>query len=107
MSWTHGTQSHVWNQFNSNSSRALRLHGDQDWIWQTCKDRLKFFPDLWIQSYKWEIRKREELFVTNGKRNFRTVDNEVTPHAECSVAVFHGDPNPENVKDKFVIDNWK
>jgi len=107
MSWNHKTQSHVWNQFNANSSRALRLHGDQDWIWQTCKDRLKFFPDPWIQSYKWEIRKKEELYVVNGKRNFRTVDNDVSPGPECSIAVFHGDPNPESVKDKFVVDNWK
>jgi len=107
MAWNHGTQKHIWDQFRSNTSTAIRMHGDQDWIWKTSKDRLKFWPDLWIQSYKWEIRSKQELFVTNGRRNFKEIKNDIVPHQDCSVAVFHGDPNPENVKDKFVVDNWK
>jgi len=31
----------------------------------------------------------------------------VIPDPECSVAVFHGDPNPCAVQDKFVVDNWR
>ena len=34
--------------------------GDQDWTWaQAKKVHMKFWPDKWIQSYKWEIRSRQ------------------------------------------------
>lgn len=107
MAWTHGTQSHIWNQFKNNPKDAMRLPGDQDWIWKTSKDRIKFWPKEWIQSYKWEIRSKEELVVLNGKRQFKEVRHDIVPHPECCVAVFHGDPNPCAVNDQFVIDNWK
>jgi hypothetical protein len=28
-------------------------------------------------------------------------------HPQCSIAVFHGDPNPDAVFDPFVVDNWQ
>ena len=107
MAWTHGTQSHIYEQFKSKPADAQRLQGDQDWIWKLCQNKLKFWPREWIQSYKWEIRSREDLAVVNGKRQFKTVRNDIAVHSECSVAVFHGDPNPCAVQDKFVIDNWR
>jgi hypothetical protein len=107
MAWTHGTQNRVWEQFAANPQAAQRLHGDQDWIWKTSKDRIKFWPKAWIQSYKWEVRKREELTVSQGKRQFKQVDHAVTVDPDCSVTVFHGDPKPQDVQDKFVVDNWR
>lgn len=107
LAWNHGEQQHIWNQFKKSPTEALRLHGDQDWIWKTSKDRIKFWPKEWIQSYKWEIRKREELTVINGKRQFKDVKNDIAIHPDCCVAVFHGDPNPCAVQDKFVVDNWR
>ena len=107
MSWIHGTQRHIYELFKQNVSAAQRMHGDQDWTWKCAKDRIKFWPEQWIQSYKWEIRDRSELHVFNGVRQFRTVNDEIRPNTECCIAVFHGDPNPAIVKDKFVVDNWK
>lgn len=107
MAWNHGTQKHIWEEFRANPQQAMRMHGDQDWIWKTSSDRLRFFPDLWIQSYKWEVRSRDSLIVVHGKRQFKEIDNKVRPHPDCSIAVFHGDPNPCEVQDQFVIDNWK
>ena len=107
MMWTHKTQSHIWEQFKSNPTEAMKLMGDQDWIWKTSKDRIKFWPQDWIQSYKWEIRDRQELTVRNGKRNFREVKHEIELPNECCVTVFHGDPKPQDVEDKFVVDNWR
>jgi hypothetical protein len=106
MSWNHGSQNHIWNQFKSDPKAAQKLSGDQDWIWKLSKDQIKFWPKLWIQSYKWEIRNREELTMVNGKRSFKDVKHSVTPPPECCVTVFHGDPKPQDVKDKFVVDNW-
>jgi hypothetical protein len=83
------------------------MPGDQDWIWKLCRDKIKFWPREWIQSYKWEIRSREELSLLNGKRQFTNVRNDVFIDPACAVAVFHGDPNPCAVRDKFVLDNWR
>lgn len=107
MTWTHGKEKHLFDKFQENKKAALRMHGDQDWIWRNCKDRLDFFPDTWIQSYKWEIRSRDELTVNQGKRNFKTRNDTITPPLECCVAVFHGDPNPAEIQDKFVLDYWQ
>ena len=106
MAWNHGTHSYIFNQFRSNPRDAQRLQGDQDWIWKLSKDKIKFWPRDWIQSYKWEVRGREELTLINGKRQFREVDHSVEVHPECCVTVFHGDPKPQDVRDKFVVDNW-
>ena len=107
LAWTHGTQNHIYKQFKENPGNAQRLQGDQDWIWKLCKDRIQFWPKEWIMSYKWEIRSREELIVLNGKRQFKTVKDDVKIPKDCCIAVFHGDPNPCAVQDKFVVDNWK
>lgn len=107
LAWNHGTLADIYTKFRENPGQAQRLHGDQDWIFRCARDRLNFWPDEWVQSYKWEIRRKEELTLVQGKRRFKSVDHSVMPNPECSVAVFHGDPNPEDVQDKFVVDNWR
>jgi len=107
LAWNRGTQDHIWKNFVSNPANALRMHGDQDWIFKQAATQLKYFPDNWIQSYKWEIRSKQELMMQGGKRRFKDVKNKVTTPPDCSVAVFHGDPNPESVQDPFVIENWQ
>jgi hypothetical protein len=107
MTWRHGTQNTIWEKFIANPSQAQRLHGDQDWIWAVAKDRIKFWPQEWIQSYKWEIRSREELHSRTGRLGFKTVAQNLKVHPELAVAVFHGDPKPEDVQDQFVVDNWR
>jgi hypothetical protein len=66
------------------------------------------YPDSWILSWKWEVRK-DRAFAPNGRkgqRKLKTIED-VTPRIECCVTVFHGDPNPELCEDPWVIDNWK
>jgi len=105
--WTHQQHSDIWNEFNKDRYTAMRLQGDQDWIWKVAKNRIKFWPNEWIQSYKWEIRSRDELVDRTGRRGFKTIRSDINPHPECAVAVFHGEPNPADVNDKFVVDNWR
>lgn len=107
MAWNARTQSHVYQNFMANPAQAQRLHGDQDWIWQNCREVLKFWPEEWVMSYKWEIRDKSELHMKDGQRQFKTVRDDVVPPKENSIMVFHGDPNPGQVKDKLIIDNWK
>lgn len=107
LAWNHGVESDIWRRFKEKPGDAQRLQGDQDWIWKLAKTRIQFWPKEWIQSYKWEIRAREELVVQNGKRQFKTVNDDVVVPTDCAIAVFHGEPNPLDVQDKFVIDNWR
>jgi len=107
MSWNYGSLNHIWEEFKKSPAHAMRMHGDQDWVWKTSYDRVNFFPDEWIQSYKWEVRDKKDLTIVQGKRTFRQADHQIRPHTECSILVFHGDPNPCNVNDKFIVDNWK
>lgn len=104
--WTAGDQSDIFISFKNKAAEALRMHGDQDWIFFLAKNRLKFWPDEWIQSYKWEIRSRSEIDFSKTPRTFREVRNPEIP-ADCSICVFHGDPNPHNIQDQYIIDNWK
>jgi hypothetical protein len=107
LAWNHGSQSHIYQQFKKDPGTAQRMQGDQDWIWKLCKDRIKFWPKEWIMSYKWEIRSRDELIVAQSRRQFKTVRDDIQPPLDCSIAVFHGEPNPQDVQDKFVVDNWR
>lgn len=107
MAWNHGQEHYIWERFKSNPAEAQRLQGDQDWIWKLAQNKIRFWPKEWIQSYKWEVRSREHLTVVNGKRRFREVDHSIEVHQDCCVTVFHGDPKPQDVHDKFVVDNWQ
>ena len=107
MSWQHKSESNIWNNFQKDINKAMRLHGDQDFIWREKNNKVKFFPDQWIQSYKWEIRNRQELHLKKGRRVFQTVKNNLEINDDCCVAVFHGDPNPSDVQDRFVLENWR
>lgn len=85
---------------------SMKFHGDQDWIWHSVNSEIVFWPDEWIQSYKWEIRSKEELKDRVGIGGFKTtIDQEVDQ--QCCVAVFHGHPNPADVQDSFVVNNWQ
>jgi len=102
-----GTLPHVWDNLIRDISITKRLHGDQDWIFETVKENFQFWPDEWCQSYKWEIRNRNEIVGVGRQRNFSTIQHEPKIKTETRILVFHGDPKPEQVKDPIVIDNWR
>lgn len=102
-----GQHSHVYDDFIYNPAQAKRLHGDQDWIFLQTKDKeFEFWPDNWIRSYKWEMRGKPDMTFIGGKRNFKTIGEPVIQQDNC-IAVFHGDPNPKECRDPWVVDNWK
>ena len=102
-----GTHSHIWGNFIKDPGQAVRaMHGDQDWIYKQTKKHYSYWPDQWCQSYKWEIRKREEIEIRSGKRRFKNTRNpEIKP--ETKILVFHGDPKPEDVEDPIIVNNWR
>lgn len=98
--------SYVFDNFMIDSFQNVKkFHGDQDFMFKHIKDNV-FWPDEWIQSYKWEMRGRNELTKIDGKRNFKTIGTPII-RKDTKIAVFHGEPNPQDCKDTWVVDNWR
>jgi len=104
-----GQLDHLWQDFKHNQIMyQKKFFGDQDWLYHVSDPKPQFWPDSWILSWKWEVRKSKQFDKggRRGFRKFRDVEN-VTPRPECCVTVFHGDPNPELVEDPWVVNNWR
>lgn len=103
-----GQHAHVYTNFIRDPKSVIRsYHGDQDWIRYCIKSDYDYWPDEWIQSYKWEMRGKPQLDKKpRGERDFLTPGHPNIKE-DTRIAVFHGDPNPHNCKDPWVIDNWK
>lgn len=100
-----GTHTNVWSNLIKDINQTRRMHGDQDWIYSQITAGYELWPDEWIQSYKWEIRDRNDVVRENGKRFFKNVVNpKVDP--KTSILVFHGDPKPDQVQDPIIVQNW-
>jgi len=100
-----GKHSHLYDEFDKNSANQSRRYpGDQDWMYANIK-KFTFWPNEWIQSYKWEMRGRQYLGLVNGKRNF-TKPGEPVVKNETSIAVFHGYPNMHDCIDEWPRRHW-
>ena len=105
---TTGQHSNVYYDFIKNpNSLSRRYHGDQDWIRKAITNNFSYWPDEWIQSYKWEMRGKPQFDKQpRGKRDF-LVNGDPVIKNDTSIAVFHGEPNPHICKDPWVMENWK
>lgn len=106
MRWPSGKFDNIWSLINNSSDISKRFRGDQDWIWHLHSKSIKFFPDKWIISYKWEARTREENIRINGRYNFNSIRN-VDLDPETAILAFHGTPDPHEVMDPVIVDNWR
>jgi len=104
--WNAGTFSNVWDDFENHPSVIKRFHGDQDWLWHLNHPSIKFFPDDWIRSYKWEIRSRNELNGFGRNSTFKEIKNPKIPE-DTSILAFHGYPDVHDVQDPVIVNNWK
>jgi hypothetical protein len=104
--WRGNMFSNIWEKIDKDPELTKKFTGgDQDYIWNLHKNTILFFPKLWILSYKWEVRNKNELIRLNDKTVFRTItDPWVDP--ETVVLAFHGTPEMEDVHDKIIVDNW-
>ena len=105
-----GQLAHLWESFKQDHTLIQsKHHGDQDWLFEVTKNKpATLFPDDWIMSWKWEIRRSKE-FAPGGQRGNRTLKiiEDTTPKDNCCICVFHGDPNPHNCNDPWVKANWR
>ena len=102
-----GTMHYLYDEFARHPKHYIhRMHGDQDYIHdQTKRDDFVWWPDEWIQSYKWEMRDRRDLIRIDGKRNFKE-DKPPIIKDQTAIAVFHGEPHPHDCNDSWVTKNW-
>jgi hypothetical protein len=106
MKWPANHYTDIWDIMHADPTRVKRFHGDQDWIWSLYLNEIKFFPDDWIRSYKWEIRSRAELTSFGPRASFKEIKNPEIP-INTSVLAFHGFPQITSVNDPVILDNWK
>lgn len=102
-----GQHSQVYTEYwRDPEANSRKFHGDQDWIYHMVKTNFTFWPDDWLQSYKWEMRNKPPMTRVNGVRNFVSPGTpQIKP--DTAIAVFHGEPNPHNCVDQWCKDNWK
>ena len=101
---------YIWETFVGDSRRhMLRFRGDQDYLYHVAGKSGVFFPDDWIKSYKWEIRKSKKVDITLPKNEklFKVIEKDVRTPQDCCIAAFHGDPRPHNCQDPYIISHWK
>jgi hypothetical protein len=101
-----GSLKPVYEEFIRNqTSFKKRYQGDQDYMTAFIKD-FEFWPDEWVQSYKWEMRDKSDLTQTKTGLNFYTTA-EPKVLSNTSIAVFHGKPNPHECTDPWVVQRWR
>jgi len=106
MRWQAKTLNCIWEPISKDDRLINIYRGDQDYIWDRYKHLLRFFPDDWIRSYKWEIRNRRELVGKKENMRFETVIEPDVPE-DCKLLVFHGYPTLDVVADPIIVDNWQ
>lgn len=107
MKWHGSFYSNIWDKLQADPEIVKKYPGgDQDWIWNLHKNKIRFYPKSWIMSYKWEVRNIKELIRKNNKWYFKDIrDPEVNP--DTVVLAFHGTPDMEDVQDKIIVENWQ
>jgi hypothetical protein len=101
----HGTNTQVYYDFIKNADKIMnRMHGDQDWM-QEAITNFSFWPNNWILSYKWDMVKGE--LIRKGFNNKYVVNIVPTYTSDTCIAVFHGEPKPHQIENKWCQENWR
>lgn len=102
-----GAYHHLWKKFLDSKDHWMRqYHGDQDFLNKEVEPNDKdYLPTDKIKSYRWEVCKGGIDFTTRAYPNAgKPRDHILNP---CSVIVFHGKPNPHEVKDDpEILKKW-
>lgn len=106
MWWDTTKFENVWTSFSQSNiiDTVKRFHGDQDYIEVMIdNDSRRYFNEKQFQSYRWE--------VADGGMDFRS-RQPLAPGAgakisgDCVAIVFHGDPKPDKVNDRQILQLW-
>ena len=97
----------IFKSFNKNvSGNISKFRGDQDYITHYFKERndLKWWPNTWCQSFKWDCYRGGLIESGTGldehgkwpadPSKYMYPEQPWIMDAQCSIVVFHGDPDP-------------
>ena len=103
MKFYAGNEVDMWHKFKNNPDKIQSSYqGDQNYVTAERKNCC-IGPFEWIMSYKWELG----LMKEDQKRANDKLRNSSIPQ-ECCVAVFHGKPDPGDIKhDPVIIEHWR
>lgn len=100
----------VYDDFMKNPKQlAKEFNGDDIWMTEVLdKDKVSFFPDDWVVSYKYHCNaKGIKLFGKLGKLlGLWFAFGNATPPKDAKIIAFHGKPDPEDVLEKSYL-FWK
>ena len=90
----------VWEKYYEDRTKWRRFQGDQNVTYELLKHLpwMRYMPNKWTFSYKW---------FTREDPRFHKSDWTFEKDAESLVSVFHGQPNPHESTEQWVLDNWK
>lgn len=99
--------SYVWSDFKKTPEVYMnRLHGDQNFIHRHIPSQIKQFFDInRVKSYKWEL-------IDGGydmhSRTYKEPGSGTKIPRLTSIAVFHGQPNPDDIieNDSIIAKYW-
>jgi len=103
-----GQLDYVWQKFKKEHLLIMRkFYGDQDYLWEATQGKAKVYPDAWVRSWKWEVRKdkRFKPGQPRGQRELIDIEHIKAPD-DCCIVAFHGDPNPHNCHDPYIVEKW-
>ena len=103
MKFFAGNEDDMWAKFRDNPSKIQSSYqGDQNYVTAE-RPHPCMWPHDWIMSYKWEIG----LMKEDQKRPNDKIRNSPIPE-DCCVAVFHGKPDPGDIKhDPTIMEHWR
>ena len=108
MYWNTEQFAYIWDNIRQVNIQQIisRFRGDQDYL-QTVipKERIEFFPDNQIISWRWQALKNSKGTVQQRFRPDLKAGTEIRP--ENSVLVFHGQPKPHEVQDPVIKQFWQ
>lgn len=108
MWWNVERYSWVWERFNRDSVGTVvsRHHGDQDYLNAVItQEHKRYWEDWHFQSYRWQCQSGGYDFA---RRVHRAPEAASTHDPRTSVVVFHGKPNPHEVRqDPIVKAHWR
>ena len=103
MKFYAGNEVDMWDKFKDNPGKIQsNYQGDQNYVTAERKNCC-IWPYEWVMSYKWEIG----LMKEDQRRPNDKIRNSPI-HNDCCVAVFHGKPDPGEIKhDPVVMEHWR
>lgn len=88
MRWVNGSYNMIWTRLERDQNISRNFAGDQEYIYHYHKKDIKFYPEDYAISYRWQYEE--------GKKTEQT----------C-VLDFHGRPKPHEVDDKYIKEHWQ